>query len=195
MTDGVPLDDNVFDALAAEILHNYGKGRSLVGVDGLGDTSEFANRLAAAITLAEHAVFRASMRNFGHPRALRYPAGSLATEAIYDLDTFTRVLIDPYRDGGTGSFVLAAYDSERDAPIPQKWKTAKADAVLVVDGAFLQEAPLRGLWHYTIWVETAAPPTPEQAQYVKKLKPRATANAILDNRDPEHPRRTFADSC
>lgn len=195
MTRWVPQLDDVLDALAVEILHNYGKGRAIVAIDGLSGTSEFAGHLAAAITRAGHSVFRASMRDFGAPRQLRYAAGSLALERTYDLETFHRVLIDPFSDGGTGSFVLAAYDSERDAPIPQKWKTAKADAILLVDGAMLQESPLRGLWNYTVWVESAVEPTPEQAQYIKKLKPSATAHAIIDNADPEHPRRVFADSC
>jgi uridine kinase len=185
----------VFEALAAEILHNYGKGRAIVGVDGFTDTAEFADRLADAVKLAGHPVFRASIRNFHQPPVTRYAGGSVALERAVDLETLRRVLIDPFRDGGTGSFVLAAFDPDRQAPIPQKWRTAKPDSLLVVDGEHLQEPELRGLWHYTVWLDSAGEPTPEQAQYLKKLKPSTTASAIVDNTDSEHPRRLFADSC
>ena len=186
---------DVFEALAAEILHNYGKGRAIVGVDGFTDTAKFADHLADAVKLTGHAVFRASIRNFRQPPVTRYAGGSVALERAIDLETLRRVLIDPFRDGGTGSFVLAAFDPDRQAPIPQKWRTAKPDSLLIIDGELLQEPELRGLWHYTVWLDSAGEPTPEQAQYVKKLKPGTTASAIVDNTDVGHPRRLFADSC
>ena len=185
----------VFEALAADILQHYGKGRTIVAVDGFTGTAEFADALAAAITGTGHPTFRASIRNFRQPPVTRYAGGSVALERAIDLDTLLRVLIEPFRDGGTGSFVLAAFDPDREAPIPQKWRTAKPDSVLIIDGELLQAPELRGLWHYTLWLESGVEPTPEQAAYLKKLKPSTTANAIVDNTDPERPRRLFADSC
>ena len=186
---------DVFEALATEILHNYGKGRTVVAIDGFAGTAEFADHLADAVTLAGHAVFRASIRNFRQPPVARYAGGSVAVERSIDLETLRRVLIDPFRDGGTGSFVLAAFDPDRQAPIPQKWRTAKPDSLLIIDGELLQEPDLRGLWHYTVWLDSAGETSPEQAQYLKKLKPGTTASAIVDNTDPEQPRRLFSDSC
>lgn len=195
MTKWAPAKSDTQDALAAEILQHYGHGRVLVAVDGLAGTADFAEDLAAALRRAGHQVFHASIAAFHRPRALRYPAGSDAPEPGYDVDTLKRVLTDPFRDGGTGSFVLAAFDAQRDAPIEPKWITAKPDAILLVDGALLQTPDLRGLWHYTVWVDTPAEATPEQAAYLTRTKPAATATAIIDNSDAEHPRRRFADSC
>lgn len=195
MTRWAPQKTDALEGLAAEIAHNYGKGRALIAVDGLAGAAEFADDVASALETTGHRVFRASMRNFQHPRSLRYPAGSEPETGRYDVDTFRRVLGDPFRDGGTGSFVLAAFDPERDAPIEPRWMTAKADAVLVVDGAFLQTKDLRGLWSYTIWVEGAAEPTADEAKYLSRDKPRVIAAANFDVSDPEHPRRRFTDSC
>lgn len=195
MTRWAPQKTDVLDALAAEILHNYPRGRVIVAVDGIAGTAEFADDLAEAVKNAGRAAFRASLRNFREPRVRRYSAGSLPTTDRYDIETLHRVLIDPFRDGGAGSFVLAAYDAERDAPIEPKWTTAKPDALLIVDGASLQTAELRGLWHYSIWLEAGGEPDAGLATYLKQVKPRALATAIVDASDPERPRRLFADSC
>ena len=133
MTRLAPQKIELLNSLVSEISRNYARGRVIVGVDGIADTAEFADDLAEALKNAGRAAFRASMRNFREPRVLRYSAGSLPTSDTYDIETLHRVLIDPFRDGGTGSFVLAAYDAERDAPIEPKWITAKADALLIVD--------------------------------------------------------------
>jgi uridine kinase len=186
---------DAFDELAAEILHNYGKGRAIVAIDGFGGTAEFADRLADAVKLAGHAVFRASIRTFRQPPMTRYAAGSVALERTVDLDTLRRVLLDPFRDGGTGSFVLAAFDPDREAPIPQKWMTAKPDSLLIIDGELLQQPDLRGLWHTTVWLESGVEPTAAQALYLKQLKPGTTASTVVDNTDPQQPRRIFKDSC
>ena len=195
MTRWAPQKTDVLDALAAEIAHNYGRGRAIVAVDGFADTAAFADDLANALKRAGTQAFRASIRDFGHPRALRYPAGSLPFTGQYDLDTLHRVLLDPFRDGGTGSFVLAAYDADRDQPIEPKWVTAKHDAVLIIDGAYLQSKELRGLWNFTVWVQDGAEPSAVEAKYISREKPRVLAAANIDVTDPEHPRRRFTDSC
>jgi uridine kinase len=219
MTKWAPLKTDTLDALAAEILHNYGKGRVIVavdGVDGAGKT-HFADALAESLRRAGHSVVRASIDGFHHPRALRYARGPASPEGFYrdsyDYETFRRVLIDPFKDGGTGSFVLEAFDHRRDAAVEPKWVTGKPDTILLLDGIFLNRPELRGLWNFSIWLDV----DPEiaaarclardgaggvgerysqgQALYAREAKPRATASAIVDNNDFDHPRRVFADSC
>src|SRR5687767_1481527 len=131
-----PQKTGVLDALAAEILHNYGRGRVVVAVDGLASsgTSAFADDLAEAIRRSDHTVFRASMRDFRPPLLLNHADVSEAPEDAYDYQTVRRVLLEPFRDGGTGSFVLAAFDAQRNAQIEQKWMTAKPDSILILDG-------------------------------------------------------------
>ncbi len=195
MTRLAPQKIELLNSLVSEISRNYARGRVIVAVDGIADTAEFADDLAEALKNAGRAAFRASMRNFREPRVLRYSAGSLPTSDTYDIETLHRVLIDPFRDGGTGSFVLAAYDAERDAPIEPKWITAKADALLIVDGASLHTAELRGLWHYSIWLAPHNEPDAVMTRYIKQVKPQALATAIVDASDQDRPRRLFADSC
>ena len=71
----------------------------------------------------------------------------------------------------------------------------------MVSGEFLQRPELRGLWNFTAWLESAkAEPSDAFAVaarklYAKDVKVRESANAIIDNKDPENPVRVFADSC
>ncbi len=215
----VPQKRDVLDALAAEILHLYGRGRVIVAVDGVdaAGKTHFADELGEALRRAGHTVFRASIDGFHRPRALRYARGKDSPEGFYrdsyDYETFRRVLVDPFKDGGTGSFVLEAFDHRRDAPVEPKWVTGKPDAILLLDGIFLNRPELRGLWNYSIWLDidpaVAAQRaldrdgpsgvgdryTKGQALYVKEAKPRTVASTIVDNNDFDHPRRVFADSC
>ena len=172
------------------------------------------------------AVFRASIDGFHRPRVERYARGRTSPEGFYrdsyDYATFRRVLIDPFRDGGqTGAstgFQLAAFDVHRDAPVGSEWVTAPRDAVLVVDGIFLHRPELRGIWHWSVWLDVPAEvacarmavrdgsdPDPEapsnaryrqgQELYLREAGPRTAASAIVDNTDHAHPHRVFQDFC
>jgi uridine kinase len=132
----------VIAALAEEILHNYGRGRAIVAVDGLDGAGKtmFADALAAQLGIGHRAVFRASLDDFHNPRTVRYARGRDSAEGFYrdsyNYETFKRVLVEPFRTGWIGSFVLRAFDLKSDAPFEQKWSSGPADALLVVDGIF-----------------------------------------------------------
>ena len=209
----------VITALADEILHNYGKGRIIIavdGVDGAGKT-EFANALADQLAIGHRAVFRASMENFHYPRAFRWARGRDSAEGFYrdsfDYPTFKRMLSEPFRTGWIGSFNLRAFDLRRDLPFEPVWSSGPKDAFLIVDGVFLNRPELRGVWNFSIWLdvdpEVAAARMLErdgisanpqryrdgQKLYLAEVKPRELASVIVDNSDFDHPRRIFADSC
>jgi uridine kinase len=215
-----PAKKDVLDALAAEILHNYGKGRVIVGVDGDSHSgaSGVADDLATTLREGGRKAFRASMTNFHRSRSSRDESLPDSPETYYDrafdYSVFQRVLIDPFRSAGSTSFVLAAFDEKRDTAIQPKWMSSGADATLIVDGVFLNRPELAGLWNYTIYVETDVETDVEGAEaadaggvtddgdaaladalYVQHVSPRSKAIAIIDNSDPEHPLRRFADSC
>lgn len=202
MARWTPAKRDVLDAVADEFLHNYGKGRTLLAVDGGEDehTRAFADDLAERLGRGSHAVFRASMRDFHRPRQV---TGADSAERryreSYDYDLFRRVLVEPFRMGGSTGFVTAAFDVDRDIPIEMDWKTGPRDATLLVDGPFLSRPELPSIWNYSIWLETpdagGLEQDPAHTLYTAESKPRATAAAIMDNSDPEHPRRVFADSC
>lgn len=258
MARWAPLKKDQLEALAKEILHNYGHGRAIVAIDGPTGTGsrQFADDLAATIRTLGHEAFRASIEDFHAPRSLRERNGRFSPSALYedgyDYSLLQRVLLDPFRaTSGTG-FVLAAYDADRDAPFQSKWTTATPDALLVIDGLFLNRKELSGFWNYSVWLEAPSEAAEEAAAelagvestsagsasaerganavlpgagqsgasqsgagrplveelgerarrdlgadalYWAQAQPRGAASAIIDNNDPEHPRRIFADSC
>jgi uridine kinase len=219
MTKWAPQRKDTIMSLAEEILHNYGKGRVIVAVDGLlgAGTAEFADDLAEALRGTGHAAFRASIDNFQRPRAERHQRGVDSPQGFYrdsfDYSVFRRVLVEPFRLGGSAAFVTAAFDAARDAPIEPKWTTGPEDAVLIVDGIFLNRPEISGVWNFSVWVDVPADLAEErqaarsggagvgtrytegQALYRAEAGPRRKAVAIIDNTDLDHPRRVFADSC
>ncbi|PPF84086.1 hypothetical protein C5B96_07905 [Subtercola sp. Z020] len=193
------------DALAAEITHNYGRGRRVVAVDGIVGTGAFADDLGMALREAGHPVTRASLTDFLLPRASREQRGADSPEGYYDdrfdYATFQRVLVHPFRMGGSAGFVTASFDASRDRPLEPRWKTAPADAVLLIDGPFLQRSELRGIANFVLYLEPGAAAAGDarasaaDALYRTAVGPRATSDAIVELTDSEVPKRVFADRC
>ncbi len=211
-------------SLRDEARQHYRAGRVVIAVDGprgAGATS-FADGLAEVFAEDGGAAFRASMDGFRRPRAERHARGRTSPEGYYadsfDYATFRRVLIDPFRTGGSAGFQLAAFDAVRDAPVEAQWVTAPRDAVLIVDGVFLHRPELRGLWNWSVWLEVppaitasrvaerdGTDPDPDaesnrrhrdgQKLYVREARPRQSASAIVENSDVEHPVQIFGDFC
>jgi len=213
-----PVRRAVVEELAGEIVGGPVLGRRLVAVDGMSGSGKtrFADDLALALRARGTVVFRASLDDFHRPRAERYRLGRSSPEGYYrdafDLRTARRVLLDPFRMGGSAGFQLAAFDLERDVPYESAWTTGPADAVLVVDGVFLQRPELRDEWTYTVWLDvpdevgvrrsgrrdgTDLDPASEfnrrylgaQELYRAEADPVAGAAAVLDVRDLDAPHR------
>lgn len=213
MTRWAPAKKDVLDDIAGEIVHNYGRGRVVVAVDGTfgAGQREFADDLAAALNALGNATFRASMDGFQKPVAERVRYRADSTDRVYldtfDYSAFRRSLIEPFRMAGSTGFVAAVYDESRDVRVEPRWLTARPDAILLVDGVFLHRSELLGIWNYTIWLDvdsdsvadTTAPDSDgrirAEERYLAQVRPRVTTMTNVDNRDPAHPRRTFADSC
>jgi uridine kinase len=210
--------------LRDEVRQHYRAGRVILAVDGIDGAGKtvFADSLADVFAEDGAAVFRASIDGFHRPRAERYARGRRSPEGFYrdsyDYETFRRVLIDPFRMGGSAGFQLAAFDVARDAPVEAQWVTAPRDAVLVVDGIFLHRRELRGLWDWSLWLEVPfrvafarlavrdgsdpdadAPSNARYRQgqelYLRDADPRRTASAVVENSDLTHPVRIFGDFC
>jgi len=208
MARWAPARHDVIDALAEEILHNYGHGRVIVAIDG--DDTDAADRFGAdLVELLKkhgHSAFAARLADFAAPRDRRDARGTDSAEGryrdFYDYSALRRVLIEPFRMGGSTGFVAAHYDRARERQIQAKWLTAPEDAILVLSGEYLQRPELRGLWNFTAWLESApADPADDprtvaaRKLYAKDVKARESASAIIDATDPDHPMRVFADSC
>jgi uridine kinase len=114
--------------------------------------------------------------------------------------------------GGSTGFQLAAFDLERDAPTESDWTSGPADAVLIVDGVFLQRPELRDLWTFTVWLDvpdelgvlrsgerdgTDLDPASEfnrrylgaQELYRTEADPVGGADAVIELREPDAPQR------
>ncbi|SDS45949.1 nucleoside/nucleotide kinase family protein [Microterricola viridarii] len=191
-------------ALGDEIMHNYGHGRTIVAIDGAlqsGKTA-FGDDLAAVLTERGHPVFRASLEWFHRSREEQAKFGDDTAERYYnygfDYSLLRRVLVEPFRMGGSTGFVTKAFDPKRGIQVQPKWLTGPIDATLIIDGRFINRPELRGLWNYSIFLDSeplAGPEGEADRIYFGEAHPRTQATAIVDNHDPAHPRRVFADSC
>jgi uridine kinase len=219
-----PARRELLESLVTEFAHHYGKGRTMFGIDGpdASGKTTFGDELAVAFERAGYTAVRASMDDFHRPREDRYRAGRYSGVGYYrdayDFSLFRRVLADPFRAGGSTGFQVRGFDLARDVPFEAEWSTAPADAVLIVDGHFLQGPELRGLWNYVLWLDAErdvrfartiarddADPDPEAPSnrryldahrlYVRDVHPNVSASAIVDNTDPDVPVRRFADYC
>ena len=193
----------VLDSIAEQLQHNYGRGRAIAAVEGESDATRrvFADDVAEALRRRGLDVFRASMDDFLRPRAEREARGREAAaryEDWYDYSVLRRVLIEPFRMNGSTGFVTAAWDADADRQIEPKWLTGPADAMLVLDGPYLNRPELRGLWNASVWLDGPAEADPvlaaAQALYAK-TKPRDQATIVVDDTDPDSPRQILTDAC
>lgn len=214
-----PTAPDLWRDLRDEVRLHLNRGRVLLAVDGIDGAGKtrFADGLASVFDVP---VLRASVDGFHRPRSERYARGRTSPEGFYrdsyDYDTFRRVLIDPFRSGE--ELRTAVWDVDRDEPVDVPPQTAPQDAVLIVDGIFLHRPELRGLWHWSLWLDVpvdvafarmaerdgsdpdpAAPSNRRYRQgqelYLREADPRQAASAIVDNTDWAHPVRTYRDFC
>jgi uridine kinase len=164
-------------------------GRVVVAVDGGLAGSPFADDLAAVFREAGADTFRASLGDFHHSRAYRTRQGPETPESYYregyDYVTLRRVLLDPYRMGGSTGFQTAAFDEERDRPVQARWLTAGRDAVLVIDGEFALRPELREIWNASILLVNA----PQDSVYLEDARPLENADILVDDSEPAVPFR------
>lgn len=219
-----PEQKQLYTRLAELMVRRNPRGRRLVAVegrDGVGKT-RFADALQVAFARAGVEAFRASADDFHRPQAFRYRQGRDSPKGYYedafDTELLDRVLLHPFRMGGSTGFMTRAFDLHRDAPVEMEWESAGPDAVLLVDGVFLQRPALKGKWHAVVYLEAddrvrgerlrardGAHPDVHHAShrryreahdlYERAHGPRRTATFIVDNSDWRKPFQSFADSC
>jgi uridine kinase len=115
-----------------------------VAVDGRTTSGKttFADELAATIRKAGRSVVRASVDDFHQPAVMRYRQGRLSPDGYYedarDLGAVRKFLLEPLGPDGDRSYATQTFDLERDQSVEPEMHRAKEDAVLIVDGTFLQ---------------------------------------------------------
>ncbi|GAA0549634.1 hypothetical protein GCM10010172_34610 [Paractinoplanes ferrugineus] len=154
-----------------------------VAVDGppAAGKTMLADELAAILRARGRAVIRACVDYFMFPREVRYRRGKSSPEACYqdsfDYPALRRVLLEPLGPGGDRHYRNAVYDWDNDAPLSGPAVLAPADAVLLLDGVFLQRPELAGQWDLSILVMSAAERLMERAR-VRDLARLATVTEV-----------------
>jgi len=150
-----------------------------VAVDGppaAGKTT-LADELALLLRSRGREVIRASTESFHLPRAQRYRRGEFSPEANYhdsfDYDTLRLVLLDPLGPDGDRRCQHAVYDLDTDTALSPPVTTARADAVLLLDGVFLPRPELIDRWDLSIFVSAAfgqIPARPDPGSAVRSAR-------------------------
>lgn len=74
-------------------------------------------------------------------------------EDARDLAAVRTLLLDPLSTGGDRLYCMATFDLERDEALKPNFGRASEDAVLIVDGTFLQRPELRSHWDFVIFLD------------------------------------------
>lgn len=126
------------------------------GPDAAGKTT-LADELAHALAGRDRPVIRASVDGFHQPRAVRRRRGSLSPQGYFhdafDYAALRRLLLDPLGPAGDRYHRTAAFDHVHDRPLEQPAHLAAHDAILLVDGVFLQRDDLRSCWDLTVYLQ------------------------------------------
>ena len=162
------------------------------------------------------------MDGFHHPRARRHRQGRESAigyyEDAYDFAALARELLEPLGPAGSRRYRTSVIDLGTDTATAAPMRAAPEDAVLVVDGTFLQRPEICDLWDERVWVDTPlevarrrgverdgdALGGPEAAErlfakryhaaaqiYIDAVAPAERATVVFGNEHPEHARRQF----
>src|SRR5690606_19069932 len=99
-------------------------------------------------------IIHVSLDDFFNPRKIREqnpnePQGNY--DDTFDYKVIQERLLSPFKLSGT--YVSKAFDHESDSPVLMEEKTSAADAIMIVDGLFLQKPELSSFWDLTILLQ------------------------------------------
>jgi len=151
----------VLDTLAKRIALTSPERVLRVAIDGrtASGKTTLADELAAFIEANGRPVIRTSIDGFHRPKIERYARGRHSAEGYYldarDLGAINTMLLGPLGPTGIRLYRTTSFDLDADKPIEQEPQLAPADAVLIVDGTFLQRPELSDGWDLTIFIATS----------------------------------------
>ncbi|MEV0569560.1 uridylate kinase [Dactylosporangium sp. NPDC050588] len=212
----------VVDGLADRILALRLEHPTRVGIDGhsaAGKTT-LADEVAAALRgKTARPVLRVGADHFKRHVDLRtrYPAGSPESYyfEMYDVDAIRDALLVPLGPGGDRRYRTQIMDISGRTPVDSGVQVASDDAILVVDGGFLQKPALARHWDLRVylhidvadvlsrgtardqaWMDSAEAAAeryrtyyiPGEELYLAEIRPAEQADIVIDNRNFEHPR-------
>ncbi|MHB2266625.1 uridylate kinase [Aliihoeflea sp. PC F10.4] len=150
--------DSVIRGLAAGLARLSLEHPVRVAVDGrtASGKTTLADELAIRVKEEGRPVIRTSIDGFHHPKSERYRRGRYSAEGYYydarDLSAIRTLLLNPLGPGGARLYRTLSFDLENDQPVEQTPLLAAPDALLIVDGTFLQRPELHDGWDVVIFV-------------------------------------------
>ena len=189
------------------------------GVDASGKTT-LAAELAARLPEMDSArpVIQASIDHFHNPREVRYRQGEDSAQGYYE-DAFNLAalrdhLLKPLGPSGSRTIRTGLFDYRADTELAAETRHAPENAILLVDGVFLQRPELAGLWELVIYVQVSVETVfsrvierdlplfgsreavinryqrrylPAHELYRQQCRPAEHAHALIINDDPTNP--------
>lgn len=184
------------------------------GFDGAGKTVLAHELVLLNETIRAHRpVISISIDGFHYPRERRHAAGK-GPESFYydsyDYASFHQCVVEPLRK--SLPITPAVWDVARDEPVTNDPIDVFPNALVLVDGIFLQRPELRDVWDASVWVDVpftisvprgnarfpgthdSNPDSPANHRYVggqrlylAESEPRKFVTWIIDNTDLENP--------
>lgn len=120
--------------------------------------STFAAELVSAVTARGRPAIHLTMDGFHHPRARRYRQGRMSAEGYYedayDFEALAEHVLTPLGPHGDRRYRARIIDLASDQPVDEPPRLAAANAVVIVDGSFMQRSEVAALWDQRIFVDT-----------------------------------------
>ncbi|MGB7051468.1 MAG: hypothetical protein WBG41_07870 [Acidimicrobiales bacterium] len=206
--------------LAVSILTVNSGHPTRVAVDGItaAGKSTLVAEVGVVVDQIGRPVIALSMDDFHRPRADRYRRGRRSAvgyyEDAYDFAAFVDHVLVPLGPGGNRRYRRRVHDLDTDEVVDDEPMEAKGDAVVLVDGSFLQRPELDPHWDYRIFMNTSFEVARRRAiqrdadllggeeaaaelyelryhpacrLYLGSVGPEARADVVIDNDDPERP--------
>lgn len=160
MSDALTAPPSQTIARVVESILQLGSTQPIrVAVDGrtASGKTTFADELAVALQKAGRPVIRASVDGFHQPASVRHRQGRRSPDGYYedgrDLGAVRRLLLDPLSPEGSRMYVTESFDLRRDVAVEPAFRKVPHDAVLVMDGTFLQRPELRSGFDFVIFLD------------------------------------------
>jgi uridine kinase len=148
----------VLRSLADEVAAAAGERPLRVAVDGItaAGKSTLARELQDILVQLGRTVIHLSMDDFHHPRSRRHARGRYSPdgyyEDAYDFAALASLVLEPLGRAGDRRYCRRLRDLASDAEVDDPPLIAPVDAIVLVDGTFLQRPSVAGLWDRRIFV-------------------------------------------
>jgi uridine kinase len=179
---------------------------------------KLAEELEPLLEASGRQVIRATIDGFHRPKAERSLRGAESPEGYFhdsfQYPAMRGALLDPLGPGGSLEFRRAVFDFRTDGPVDSPLEKAAPNAILLFEGLFLLRNELRDCWDFGVFLDITPDETllrgikrntpfqgeekarrvfsvryiPGQELYFQRDDPKAHADVVVNNEDPDHPR-------